>query len=150
LGTMWVYDVDTTLRPYPLPLVDYLRQSFDPVNNSIRRYRPRFRIVSGSMFRRYFASDRSHMWNPVTRRYNAPPPPYECIVVKKSTFSSLSSSSNHHHDHDEPELRNTLPYYLHFDDDEDVNPPSGCPLPREALGTILSLEEFGQVERWRR
>jgi hypothetical protein len=50
-------------------------------------------------------------------------------------------------------LRNTLPYYLHFDDDDyndNVDPPSGCPLPREALGTILSLEEFGQVERWRR
>jgi N-terminal glutamine amidase len=171
---MLVYDLDTTLEPYPLPLADYLDRSFPSRTGSssttttarsrtmmMRKqpqlYRPKFRIVPADEFRHYFASDRSHMWNAATGQYNAPPPPYECITtagssshrtttiigVDADTAATAAAKKNHHHG--SPALQtNTLPYYLNFQD----NHQRQCPLPKEALGVILSLEEVYQVDRW--
>jgi N-terminal glutamine amidase len=183
--TMLVYDLDTTLQPYPMPLADYLDRSFPSRTGSststvrsstmlmMRKqppqlYRPQFRIVPAQEFRHYFASDRSHMWNAATGQYNAPPPPYECITTTAGSISSSSSNrtstiigadapdtaddpvakqENHHYG--SPALQtNTLPYYLNFQDDHQRQHPP-CPLPKEALGIILSLDEFYQVDRWR-
>jgi N-terminal glutamine amidase len=169
---MLVYDLDTTLEPYPLPLADYLDRSFPSRTGStttarsrttmmMRKqplwYRPKFRIVPADEFRHYFASDRSHMWNAATGQYNAPPPPYECITTAGSSSSShrtttiigadaADTADAKNHQHGSPALQtNTLPYYLNF---QDIHQRQ-CPLPKEALGVILSLEEFYQVDRWR-
>ena len=83
-----VYDMDTTIVPYPVPLQGYVSLSFqldDGPRNNIHsrdaRYEPYFRIIPAETYIKYFTSDRSHMYNTKTQSYNKPPPPYRCIVA---------------------------------------------------------------------
>lgn len=78
-----VYDLDTTLTPYPVPLSEYLDQSFSDDRRPLflSCAPPLFRLIPAETYLRYFASDRSHMYNATTKRWNAPPPPYSCILV---------------------------------------------------------------------
>ena len=92
--TVLVYDIDTTIVPYPVPLHRYLSQSFPMekfssrntgTNSPYLQYKPYFRIVPAETYIHHFTSDRSHMFNETTQTYNEPPPPYCCIVASHST-----------------------------------------------------------------
>lgn len=85
-----VYDIDTTIVPYPVPLHQYLLLSFpnefSSQNHTSRcmQYKPYFRIIPAEQYIQYFTSDRSHMFNEMIQSYNEPPPPYSCIVATRS------------------------------------------------------------------
>ena len=90
-----VYDIDTTIVPYPVPLHQYISLSFlseyyssQNHNSQYLQYKPLFRIIPAETYIQYFTSDRSHMFNEMTQLYNEPPPPYSCIVVSPSTDNS--------------------------------------------------------------
>jgi len=130
IGEVWVYDVDTTLTPYPLPLDHYLSRSFsDQLTET--PFAPLFRVVQASLFLRYFQSDRSHMYNSHTHRWSAPPPPYQCILSpnQSSAASSAADSSTG--------TRNNLNDFLNFG-----APRADRDIPTEALGVIMTLEQL--------
>lgn len=109
-----VYDVDTTLQPYPIPLDTYLQESFFP------EFAPLFRVIPVSMYLRYFSSDRSHMFS--NGKWNAPPPTYACIPGS-----------------DPKRLPNTMQHYMDFMPNQK---DELLPIPTEALGTMFTLEQF--------
>lgn len=121
--TALVYDVDTTLTPYPLSLDEYLRRSF---SEKLSTYAPLFRVIPAAFFLQHFESDRSHMYNAHTREWSAPPPPYQCISPSAPPSNNSESQS-----------RSNLKHYLNF-----RAPLSDLDLPAEALGTILSLQQL--------
>jgi hypothetical protein len=47
------------------------------------------RVVDAEKFMSHFSSDRSHMYNPMTKEWNAPPPPYPSI---ESRFHRCNSN----------------------------------------------------------
>jgi hypothetical protein len=104
-----VYDVDTTLQPYPISLSEYLMATFPNVEEeySYPEFRPRFRLISAALFVQYFASDRSHMYNTRTQSWNAPPPTYACIIPPPCCNSSGSSSSSSSTNASDPTITNT-------------------------------------------
>jgi len=135
----WVYDIDTTLTPYPLPLQAYLRHSFSD-QLSTTTYAPLFRVVPATLFLCHFESDRSHMYNAHTGTWSAPPPPYQCILP--ATSSSPSSNPTNTAAQTKTATRSNLKHYLnlsshHFDD---------CGLPADALGTVLTLQQLETFE----
>ena len=113
-----VYDVDSTLLPYPMPLQDYLSHSFPALPDCFAELRPTFRLIPGDIFVDSFGSDRSHMYNTTTQRWNAPPPSYDCIVAKQLP------------------QENTHLFYMDFAGDT----PSQ--LSTEARGQLLNLREL--------
>jgi N-terminal glutamine amidase len=81
----YIYDLDTTLQPYPIVLQAYLQQSFPSIHqyinpNDSSKYQPMFRVVSASSYIKYFTSHRLHMYNEIKQTWNAPPPCYQCII----------------------------------------------------------------------
>lgn len=150
-----VYDVDTTLPAYPTPLLDYLNATFSKELPWF--YAPHFRLISAGTFLHYFASDRSHMFNPKTHEWNAPPPSYRCILSEcddvngPETPQTNATSGGEESPNDEYEVqqspivtpasspRSNLVHYLNFGKAPEERIPN---LPAAALGTILTLDEL--------
>lgn len=84
-GRSVVYDLDSTLD-FPCPLATYLRRTFAPVGALPKENEPLFRVFDGDVFRRHFASDRSHMLGP-QGQYLQPPPPWPAIVGMQPTIA---------------------------------------------------------------
>jgi hypothetical protein len=72
-----IWDLDTTL-PCPLPLPEYLAQTFPYADQIPGEFQPRFRIVDADDFLSTFSSDRSHMLD-AGGRYRKTPPPWPAI-----------------------------------------------------------------------
>ena len=136
----WVYDIDTTLTPYPLPLQVYLRHSFSE-KLSTTTYAPLFRVVPATLFLRHFESDRSHMYNAHTGTWSAPPPPYQCILPAASVSSSNSTSTSAQTT-TTTATRSNLKQYLNFSSHH----VDDCGLPADALGTVLTLQQLETFE----
>ena len=83
-----VFDMDSSL-PYPTPLQNYVDLSFLQDESSSSPFAPMFRVVPGPVFLREFSSDRSHMFNAETNRWNASPPPYDCINMSPGRTSTF-------------------------------------------------------------
>lgn len=131
-SNMQVYDVDTTLTPYPIALDVYTEYSF-PGELCSTTFAPMFRVIPANKYLDYFESDRSHMYNAHTSSWSAPPPSYQCI------FQSRSLSSN---DNRTRVTRSNLKHYLNFGTnllDEE------CP-PVDALGVVLTLDQLRSGE----
>jgi len=123
-----VYDVDSTLSPYPMALDQYLSYSFSD-ELSATAFAPLFRVIPAALYLQYFESDRSHMYNAHTSSWSAPPPPYQCIFTSTTSPSSKPTTST----------RSNLKQYLNFGE------PSVAyqdPLPSEALGVVLKLKQL--------
>jgi len=71
-----VWDLDSRL-PYPCPLADYLEQSFPFAYADC--YMPFFRLIPAMLYLDNFSSDRMHMYDAVSGKWNAPPPVYPSI-----------------------------------------------------------------------
>lgn len=71
LGRVW--DLDSRL-PLPSPGRTWLEASFRLASRLPPAYRPRFRVVPCGQFRADFASDRSHMRDPLGGWLRSPPP----------------------------------------------------------------------------
>ena len=72
-----IWDPDTTLG-LPVPLLDYLRQSFAWPHGFAPPYDARFRVIEARRYRDVLATDRSHMRDD-SGRYRVPPPPWPPI-----------------------------------------------------------------------
>jgi hypothetical protein len=152
-----VYDIDTTIVPYPVPLHQYLTLSFpleyfaSHIHNShYLDYKPYFRIIPAEKYIQYFTSDRSHMFNEITNSYNEPPPPYSCIVATTSTndrtIPSLDNSESIPQTNDPnngAESYNTIQSNFHIYVDFATNQIGS---PETPFGTILSLEQLMQYD----
>lgn len=148
-----VYDVDTTLTPYPVPLSKYLRASF-PDRVRSKTYAPLFRLIPADNYIRYFASDRSHMYNAATGKWKAPPPSYQCIIptedeIEKS-IAPINTASYESDDAPKDEQqrecftsvmskKSNLMHYLNF---EPVTEETATTLLADALGSILTLQQL--------
>lgn len=82
----FVLDMDTKLS-YPCPFAEYMKETFQ---KGTERHTPLFRVVEASMYLKHFASDRSHMYDKVTKTWSAPPPTYACIQGNNSRRSNLN------------------------------------------------------------
>lgn len=71
-----VYDLDTALS-LPVPLAEYLAESFPLAGRLEPELEPRFRVVEAAELRARFASDRSHMRT--GEGWSAPPPSWPPI-----------------------------------------------------------------------
>lgn len=137
-----VYDVDTTLTPYPMELSKYLDLSFPTIvaqqshseskNRSdsyisMHHYIPYFRVIQIEDYLQYFSSDRRHMYDSVTKEWNAPPPTYQPVVRGASNESS---------DYDDLRVH-SLSKYIDFttvgEDDSSCN---------QMYGDIVDFHEF--------
>jgi N-terminal glutamine amidase len=147
-----VYDVDTTLAPYPIPLSAYLDASF-PTSIPVS-YAPLFRLITAESYLRCFGSDRCHMYDTTTRTWSAPPPPYQCILASADDPTNSASAGDSAANYDEqqatekrtaesdtpvpvPSSRSNLHLYLHFG--ESKLSSSG---PVDPLGSILTLQQL--------
>ena len=72
-----VWDLDSRL-PLPSPGLEWLARSFALAPRLPPRYAPRLRLVPAELYRRGFASDRSHMRDK-KGRWRRPPPPWDPI-----------------------------------------------------------------------
>jgi protein N-terminal glutamine amidohydrolase len=133
-----VYDVDTTLTPYPIQLPKYLQSSFRLDYHRFKEYQPYFRIIPADLFIQHFASDRSHMYNPITKSYNEPPPLYSCIVPPKLDKCNHAIFDNVD---GEAKIKSNLNYYLNFIQTESCDRPS----KEYPYGMIVSLEELQKL-----
>jgi protein N-terminal glutamine amidohydrolase len=130
-----VYDVDTTLTPYPTPLTEYLASSFPLDYVRYPEFQPYFRVIPADKFIQHFKSDRSHMYNPITKSYNEPPPSYACITLPKSDPSNIAIDNNSE-THDS--TKSNFSFYLNFTQIQN----SDISLKDDIYGTIVSLEEL--------
>ncbi|KAJ6797580.1 protein N-terminal glutamine amidohydrolase [Iris pallida] len=82
-----VWDLDSSL-PCPLPLNEYFGKAIlapfalDPTYNRL------FRVVHAPSFLQWFASDRSHMKDPLGN-WVSPPPMYKPVVAEDGTKNNL-------------------------------------------------------------
>ncbi|KAG7452685.1 uncharacterized protein BT62DRAFT_19848 [Guyanagaster necrorhizus] len=84
----WVYDFDTRL-PVPVPLAEYLRQTFS--DGFPEKFQSLFRLVPGEVYLQYFASDRSHMIHG-DGSFSSPPPLYPPIYGTKTLGRGIRSN----------------------------------------------------------
>jgi N-terminal glutamine amidase len=144
-----VYDVDTTLTPYPIPLSEYLDASFP--TSIPASFAPLFRLTTAESYLRCFGSDRCHMYDTTTGTWSAPPPPYQCILASTDDPTNSTSAVDSTANYDEPQAiekqttdapvpssRSNLQLYLHFDESK-LNSSSG---PVDTLGSILTLQQL--------
>ena len=71
----YVYDLDTSLEPFPIRADAYFRQCF---LSCPEQFSASFRVVPAAMFLAHFSSDRSHMKRD-DGTWASPPPDYDCI-----------------------------------------------------------------------
>lgn len=81
-----IYDLDTTLFPFPCPSRNYVDLAFRELPSEFpKRY---FRVIPAELFLYHFGSNRSHMLTQ-DGRYHAPPPKYPCIRSISGCDNSL-------------------------------------------------------------
>ncbi len=78
-----IWDLDTLLG-MPIPLADYLTQTFAMLDEIHPSYAPSFRLFPRDIFLRDFYSDRSHMLDK-HRTWRQPPPPWPAIMPNRPT-----------------------------------------------------------------
>uniref|UniRef100_A0ACD5TH35 Uncharacterized protein n=1 Tax=Avena sativa TaxID=4498 RepID=A0ACD5TH35_AVESA len=83
-----VWDLDSTL-PFPCPFPQYVADAVQPLAFADSIYRRLFRVIHGPVFLRSFASDRSHMKDPMGN-WIALPPKYEPIVAEDGNTNNLN------------------------------------------------------------
>lgn len=83
---MW--DVDSSL-PFPCPFIQYVSDAVKPLSFGDSIYRRLFRVVHCPVFLRSFASDRSHMKDPMGNWIELPPK-YEPIVAEDGNTNNLN------------------------------------------------------------
>jgi protein N-terminal glutamine amidohydrolase len=132
---VYVYDVDTTLTPYPIPLTEYITSTFPFDYVQYPESQPYFRIISANKFIQHFTSDRSIAYNPVTKSYYEPPPSYACISPPKSNQTNILIDNN---TEKQGSNKNNLSFYLNFTQIESCH----VSLKDDIYGTIVSLEEL--------
>ncbi|XP_072984000.1 protein N-terminal glutamine amidohydrolase isoform X1 [Typha latifolia] len=86
-GLVLAWDLDTSL-PLPSPLKQYINEAIRPLSFGNSIYRRLFRVVHAPILLRYFASDRSHMKDPLGNWVSLPPT-YEPIVAEDGTTNNL-------------------------------------------------------------
>ena len=123
-----VYDLDSRL-PYPCPLTEYLQFSF-PCDTWPAPLHPFFRVVEANLFLQYFSSDRRHMYQASTGKWNAPPPRYAPIQDQMTQQEDNSLT------------RSNLDQYLNFVAHRPVQEEPGSVL--QVYGTISSLKRLRQ------
>jgi hypothetical protein len=72
-----IWDLDSTLG-MPVPLLDYLRESFGWPHGFAPPYDARFRVLEAARYREVLCTDRSHMLDDAGG-YRIPPPPWPAI-----------------------------------------------------------------------
>jgi N-terminal glutamine amidase len=137
-NNLLVYDVDTTLVPYPIPLSDYLSATFSAVEQYCPEFVPLFRLVSAEMYLQYFSSDRSHMYNTEKNTWNEPPPHYRCILPPP-VETGRSQNQEVWDAPPIPSIHSNLQYYLDFSGRSEPLPRG---IPIDAFGSILTLSEL--------
>lgn len=121
-----VYDVDSTLQPFPTALANYVHGSFD--ESITAQYV--FRVVAFDDLMNNFASDRRHMKTPVDDthqtphhfRFISPPPRYSCIRARQLPH------------------KHTLPFFLYvpgLPDEDLLSCTDNEPIPFVSVGTVL-------------
>lgn len=157
---VFVHDVDTTLMPYPVPLVQYLNSCWPNHDRELLSsssppdlYAPLFRVIPAECFLRDFCSDRRHMYNATTQTWNAPRPSHQCIqqqsllVPKQSNETSNTNSEIHN----AATGKSNLELYLNFGGptkrlgDGKVNYGNDevtARVPSDGLGVILTLHQL--------
>jgi len=92
-----VFDVDSHLT-YGCELEAYLETTFSGVNfdtkNERDKYAPLFRVIPAELYLEHFYSDRMHMYNVETKKWNAPPPDYDCIMNHKQNPAKRNEAGN--------------------------------------------------------
>ncbi|KAM3403799.1 hypothetical protein ACQJBY_007111 [Aegilops geniculata] len=83
-----VWDLDSSL-PFPCPFLQYVGDAIQPLAFGDSIYGRLFRVVHGPVFLRSFASDRSHMKDPVGNWIELPPK-YEPIVAEDGNTNNLN------------------------------------------------------------
>ena len=133
-----VYDIDSRL-PYPSRMDDYLGHSFSRNGKGFApSFAPQFRLVPADLYRQYFTSDRTHMYDAKTSTWNAPPPHYACI----SPAVPLESN----HDGSCRDAGITLQQYLTFGTEANHEQMMNSNVPKEAFGRLLSLDALQEFD----
>lgn len=127
-----VFDVDSRL-PYACELEAYLEATFPDLNfnteNDRKKYAPLFRVVRAELYLENFYSDRMHMYNNETGKWNAPPPTYDCIMNQKQNPAKENEKGNSSNLADYVSMR-----YKHTQEDGTKN------TPQSVFGEVLSLQ----------
>ena len=121
-GETLVYDIDTNISLYPCPIGKYLCETFREEcihRDHQEQLAPRFRVIRAQLYLKHFCSDRLHMFDKDTGKWNATPPTYECIKRKKDP------------------CRSNLDYYI---DMVDTGPGSVGSGEDGVMGEVLSLD----------
>ncbi|XP_062231282.1 protein N-terminal glutamine amidohydrolase-like [Phragmites australis] len=83
-----VWDLDSDL-PFPCPFLQYVSNAIRPLSFGDSIYQRLFRVIHTPVFLRSFASDRSHMKDPMGNWIQLPPT-YEPIVAEDGTTNNLN------------------------------------------------------------
>lgn len=94
----WVYDLDSQL-PFPCKFVKYCKETFRSDNDIKPEFHRFLRVIRGSDYIKYFASDRRHMRHE-DGSWLQPPPTYSPISTKDSVhnlpeYISMSNKSDY-------------------------------------------------------
>jgi hypothetical protein len=88
-GEALVYDLDSVL-PFPLPLFDYLGDSFRADPNETAVFEPWFRVIPRTTYLEELWSDRSHM-RTENGGWQAPPPAWPAPMPKHANLPLLDA-----------------------------------------------------------
>ena len=86
------YDFDSNL-PFPCEMIKYFESTFKPSAEIQNDFRQEFRIVSAKNYLKTFYSDRSHMYDKKSKKWNMPPPKYDCIMQNNPNNSKKDGSN---------------------------------------------------------
>jgi len=92
-GGSEVYDLDTTCG-FPVDADDYIKKTFRPMVPLKPDFKRLFRVVSAEEFVKTFASDRSHMLDKRSGKYQMPPPSYPAISTSECKNNLMDSFVN--------------------------------------------------------
>lgn len=95
----FVYDMDTILE-FPTSFKKYYEKALPILKNISKKYHRFYRVVAAKYYLENFASDRSHMIDKQTGKYQAEPPKYDCIKCENSNnnlheFTTMNESVRH-------------------------------------------------------
>lgn len=93
-----VYDQDSVLS-FPCPFSEYWEDGIRSDASMRPDFVRNFRLVAAADFLQSFASDRSHMRNPVDGSWLKPPPQYPCIQTPNSSNNLPSFICMHNTEH---------------------------------------------------
>jgi hypothetical protein len=87
-----VYDLDTTVEPFPAPFDSYRREALrQPPDEGAPLLRRRYRVVPAPELFASFSSDRSHMRTPDGTGWTMPPPPWPLVGQEFDDKNALPS-----------------------------------------------------------